>query len=101
MGRWNHGTCLLLASALIGAGSCAALSCRPIPVEVARKEARARVENRSQGLYRTTETGRLEPVVNPEIVREYWVQSREGDWYRVPADRFEAVQVGQRIEVCR
>jgi len=99
--RWNRGAWLLLASVLSGGGGCAALSCQPATIEVARKDARARVSTQSHGLYRTTETGRLEPVVRPEIVREYWVESRDGEWYRVPQDRFEAAEIGGSIEVCR
>jgi hypothetical protein len=92
---------LFVVWASVALGGCAAVTCRPSIIEVARKEERSRVENVSRGLYRTTETGRLEPVPAPEIVRDYWVQSRAGDWYRVPADRFQAAEVGGSIEVCR
>jgi hypothetical protein len=94
---------LVLAAGLLGSAlaGCAAVECRPLTVMVARKEERARVENVSRGLYRTTETGRLAPVIDPELVREYWVQSPAGDWYRVTHDQFMAAQVNQSIELCR
>jgi hypothetical protein len=68
---------------------------------VAQKEERARIVNQSQGLYRTTETGRMEPVVAPGIERQYWVRSEAGEWYRVTAAVFERAEVGHPIETCR
>jgi hypothetical protein len=76
------------------------MACRPVTVIVAKKEEKARLES-SSGQIRTTETGRIEEAVQPTVVREYWVQAREGTWYRVSADKFRAAEVGQALEVCR
>jgi hypothetical protein len=89
---------LLLALAVSG---CAAMTCKPATIIVARKEERGRLELRSSGLYRTTGTGRLEPVQTPELVREHWVQSEGGEWYRVTAEQFTAAEVKRPIEVCQ
>lgn len=89
---------LLLSLAFAG---CAAITCKPVSIVVVKKEERARVENLSGGLYRTTETGRLEPAQAPGLVREYWVQSDAGDWYRVTADQFKTAEVDRPIEICR
>ena len=92
---------LLLAALLLGSTSCASATCRPASIVVADKEERGRVDNASRGLYRTTETGRLEPAVTPEIVRQYWLRSAEGEWYRVSAEQYGAAEVGAAAEVCR
>ncbi len=89
---------VLVALSLAG---CAGLTCTPTSFVVARKEERARVANVSQGLYRTTETGRLEPVETPGVVREYWVRSAGGEWYRVSAEQFKSAEVDRSIELCR
>jgi len=89
---------LLIGLVLSG---CASLGCKPTAVVVEKKEERARVENRSQGMYQTSGTGRLEPVVNPGIVREYWVRSKDGQWYQVTAAQYGAAEVDQTIEICR
>jgi hypothetical protein len=49
----------------------------------------------------TSETGRLEEVRVPEVVREYWVRAQDGTWYRVSADQFRAVEIGGSVELCR
>jgi hypothetical protein len=85
----------------LGSTGCAALACRPVTVVVAQKEERAHIGNLSQGLYRTTETGRLEPVLAPGVVREFWVRSAVGDWYRVTPEQFHAAEVDRPLEVCR
>ncbi len=85
----------------LSVAGCAALTCQPVSVPVAQKEERARVANVSQGLYRTTETGRLEPVATPGIVREYWVRSERGEWYRITDEQFKTAEVGSSIELCR
>jgi len=92
-----------MAAALVGIGllGCTTLACQPATIVVAQKEERARVGNVSQGLYRTTGTERLEPVEAPGVVREYWVRSDRGDWYRVSADVFAAADVDRFLEVCR
>jgi hypothetical protein len=88
----------VLGLALLG---CSAATCRSVRVDVAHKEERARVENVSGGLFRTTGTGRLEPVVVPAVVREFWIESRGGEWYRVTPEQFESAVVGAPIEICR
>lgn len=73
-------------------------TCQPVPVTVAQKDDRTRVEMVSRGF--TSQTGGLQEVRAPEIVHEYWVQSPEGKWYRVSADQFRAVEVGGTVELC-
>jgi hypothetical protein len=88
----------LLGLALLG---CSAATCRWSRIEVAHKEERARIENVSRGLLQTTGTGRLEPVVTPGVVREFWIESRSGEWYRVTPEQFHSAAVGAPIEICR
>jgi len=88
----------LVAVALAG---CAVLTCQPTGIVVARKEERARVENVSRGLYRTTETGRLGPVRAPGVTREYWVKAEGGEWHRVTADQWKTAEVNRSMEVCQ
>lgn len=80
--------------------ACGLLTCHPVPVTVAQKEERARLDMVSHGTW-TSETGRLEEVRVPEVVREYWVRAQDGTWYRVSAERFRAVEVGGSVELCR
>ena len=91
------------SACLVGFGltGCAALDCTPMSIVVTQKEERARVANLSQGLYRTTETGRLAPAQAPGVVREYWVRADGGEWYRVGADQFDAAAVNHPLELCR
>ena len=99
MERWDRWRWpVLVGLAVVG---CTAVTCQPSTVIVAKKEERARVENVSGGLYRTTETGRLEPVLTPGIVREYWIESRGGDWYRVTPEQFQAADIDRPMEMCR
>jgi len=87
----------LLVLALAG---CATLACRPVTVTVANKRESARFET-VPGAMRTTETGRLEEDVSQSrTVREYWVQSREGTWYRASAEQFRAAAIGRELELC-
>lgn len=88
----------MLGVALLG---CSAATCRPLRIDVAHKEERARVENVSGGLLQTTGTGRLEPVVRPGVVREFWIESRGGEWYRVTPEQFHSAAVGAPIDICR
>jgi hypothetical protein len=75
---------------------CGVLTCHPVPVTVAQKEERARLDMVFHGMW-TSETGRLEEVRVPEVVRDYyWVRAQDGTWYRVSADQFRAVEVGGR-----
>lgn len=80
--------------------ACGSLTCQPVPVTVAQKDERARLEMVFHGMF-TSETGRLQEVRVPEVVREYWVRAPEGTWYRVSADQFRAVEVGGTVELCR
>jgi hypothetical protein len=79
--------------------ACGSMTCQPVPVTVAQKDERSRLEMVSRGF--TSETGRLQEVRVPEVVREYWVRAPEGTWYRVSADQFRAVEVGGTVELCR
>jgi len=88
----------VLVLALLG---CSAATCRWSRIDVVQKEERARVENRSGGLLQTTGTGRLEPVDAPGVVREFWIESRGGEWYRVTPEQFRSAAVGAPIEICR
>ena len=79
--------------------ACGSVTCQPLPVTVAHKEERSRLEMVSKGF--TSETGYLKENRVPETVREYWVRTPEGTWYRVSADQFRAVEVGGSVEICR
>lgn len=78
---------------------CAGLSCQGTSVTVARKEERGRLETIPRGY--TTETGRLEELRRPEIVRDYWIQDTTGAWHRVSLEQYRASEVGRPFEVCR
>ena len=98
MRLWVPGTaCSVLASLL---AACSVLTCEPVPVIVAQKEERSRLEMVSRGVG-TSATGRVEEVRVPEVVREYWVRAQDGTWYRVSPDRFRAVDVGSSVDLCR
>jgi hypothetical protein len=81
--------------------ACATATCTPRSFVVAKKEERARVANVSEGLYRTGPTGRLDPVETPGVVREYWVRSAVGEWYRVSEEQFERAEVDRPFELCQ
>ena len=87
----------LLATLVVACGS---LTCHPVPVTVAQKDERSRLEMVSSGAF-TSETGYLKEVRVPEVVREYWVRAQDGTWYRVSAEQFRAVEVGGAVEICR
>ena len=78
---------------------CAGLSCQQTSITVAKKEERGRLETVPRGY--TTETGRLEELRRPEIVRDYWVQDATGTWHRVSLEQYRAVEVGRPLELCR
>jgi hypothetical protein len=98
MRRCLLGVALGLLAALIAA--CGPLTCHAVPVTVAQKEERSRLEMVSHGAF-TSETGYLKEARVPEVVREYWVRAQDGTWYRVSADQFRAVEVGGSVELCR
>ena len=80
---------------------CTVFVCHPVTVIVANKKELARLET-VPGAIRTTETGRLEEDVRQSrTVREYWVQSRDGGWYRVSAEKFRAAEVDRALEICK
>ena len=86
---------------LLALAGCATLSCQPLTVTVADKKEQARFET-TPGAMRTTETGRLEEDVRQSrTVREYWVQSREGKWYRVSAEQYRNAETGRELGVCQ
>ena len=85
----------------LGVTGCAGARCAPTSIAIAQKEERARVVTVSDGVYRTTATGRLEPAERPAVVREYWVRSSEDEWYRVSEEQFASARVGESIVVCR
>ena len=87
----------LLASLVV---ACGTVTCKPIPVTVAQKEERSRLEMVSRGVG-TSPTGRVEELRVPEVVREYWVRGQDGRSYSVSADRFRAVEIGGSVELCR
>jgi hypothetical protein len=89
------GVCLALLAA-----ACASFTCRPLSVTVAAKEERARLDTVPRGI-QTTETGRLEVLRAPEIVRDYWVRAEDGTWYRVSLDKFRAAEIGRPLELCQ
>ena len=93
--RWI-GVILLLPVA----ASCVVPTCHPITIVVSDKQERARLERVPYGI-RNTETGRLEEDRRAEVVRDYWVRARSGEWYPVTLDRYRAAEVGGAIEVCR
>jgi hypothetical protein len=55
-----------------------------VPMTIALKEERARLDMVSHGTW-TSETGRLEEVRVPEVVREYWVRAQDGPAREDPA----------------
>ena len=99
---WTRQCVLGAASGLLATllAACSALTCHSLPVTVAEKEERSRLDMVSHGTF-TSQTGRLEEVRTPEVVREYWVRAQDGAWYRVSVERFRAVEVGGTVEVCR
>ena len=93
LASWVAGVLVLLVF------GCAGLSCRPASITVARKEERARLEATPRGY--TSETGRLEEIRRPEIVRDYWALDTDGTWHRVSVEQYRRAEVGRRLELCR
>jgi hypothetical protein len=86
-----------LAAAL---GGCASLTCAPVTIVVAARDERPRLLSEPRGL-RTDELGRLKEQRREVIVPEYWVQDREGRWYRVGEAEWRAAEPGQPMALCR
>ena len=89
---WSVLACLVAA--------CSLPTCEAVPLIVAKKEERARLDMVSRGVG-TSPTGRVEEIRVPEAVREYWVRAQDGPWYRVSEERYRAVEVGGSVEICR
>jgi hypothetical protein len=88
---------VLLTALLEG---CAGLACTPATIVVAGKDERSQLGSEPRVL-RTDEVGRLKEVRRQVIVTEYWVQDRDGHWYRVSEADWRATEPGQPIQVCR
>jgi hypothetical protein len=96
--RFGIGTWIVSVLVLALSG-CAGLSCQPASITVAKKEERARLEATPRGY--TSETGRLEEIRRPEIVRDYWVLDADGTWHRVSLEQYRTAEVGQVLPLCR
>ena len=99
-GPWR-GIATRIAAGTLGLvlSGCASLSCEQTSVTVAKKEERGRLETVPRGY--TSETGRLEELRRPEIVRDYWIQDATGAWYRVSLEQYRAAEVGRPLGLCR
>src|SRR5215510_6619303 len=86
---------------LLALAGCTTLACQLLTVTVADKKEQARFET-TPGAIRTTETGRIEEDVRQsKTVREYWVRSPEGTWYRVPLEQYRKAEIGRELEICK
>ena len=99
-GPWR-GIATRIAAGTLGLvlSGCASLSCEQTSVTVAKKEERGRLETVPRGY--TSETGRLEELRRPEIVRDYWIQDATGASYRVSLEQYRAAEVGRPLGLCR
>ena len=98
MCRWVRGAAWSVLASLVAA--CSVPTCEPVPVIVAQKEERERLEVVARGVG-TSPTGNVEEIRVPQVVREYWVRAQDGTWYRVSEERYRAVEVGGSVESCR
>jgi hypothetical protein len=89
---------LVGCAVMIGVGGCATFACQPVNVVVANKQEIRRLETTPRAVA-TTPSGRLDQV--PTIVREHWVQSEDGAWYRVSPDQYQTAQIGRAMQTCR
>jgi hypothetical protein len=91
------GRCLIALPVALAAavGGCASLACAPVTIVVAAKDERPRLLSEPRGP-RTDERGRLKEQRREVIVPEYWVQDREGRWYRVGEAEWRAAERGSR-----
>jgi len=100
--RFGIGT-WIVSILILALSGCAGLSCQPASITVAKKEERARLGTVPHGY--TTETGRLEELRRPEIVRDYWVWDADGLApslpRAVPRDRGRAGSGHLPVSVCR
>lgn len=87
-------------SAVLLLSGCAAVTCRPASIEVAKKETRPRLESRVEGV-RTSETGQVVERRRDEIVTDHWVQDTQGQWYRVGEQAWREAKHGDALSVCR
>ena len=79
---------------------CASVACALVTIVVADKDERPRLQSEPRGL-RTDELGRLKEQRREVIVPEYWVQDREGRWYRVGEADWRTAEPGQSMALCR
>jgi hypothetical protein len=95
---WGIATWIAAGALGLVLSGCASLSCEQTSVTVAKKEERGRLETVPRGY--TTETGRLEELRRPEIMRDYWIQDASGTWHRVSLEQYRAAEVGRPLEIC-
>lgn len=97
----RRGLAVRIAAGALGlaVSGCAGLSCQPASITVAKKEERGRLETGPRGY--TSQTGRLEELRRPEIVRDYWIQDATGTWHRVSLEQYRAAEIGRPQELCR
>ena len=98
MARYARFAVLLLVAAAFD--GCATMACQPMPIVVAKKDERVRLDTRP-GLPRTSPSGRLDEEVRPTLVREFWVQSDDGNWHRISEQQYRATAIGDSMEICR
>ncbi len=96
-GAYQGVTMWIAAVLVLVFSGCASLSCQQTPITVAKKEERGRLDTIPRGY--TAETGGLEEIRRPEIVRDYWVQDAEGTWHRVSVEQYRTAEVGQVLEL--
>ena len=93
-------TVTLEACWFVALAGCSTFACRAATVTVVDKKEQARFET-APGAIRTTETGRIEEDVRQSrTVREYWVRSPEGRWYRVSLEQYRKAEIGRELEIC-
>jgi hypothetical protein len=85
---------------MLSLDGCASGACRPLTIEVAKKEERAFLATPSnQSL--TTQPGGLVDTVTPRVERTFWVQATDGTWHPVPEEKYQAADAGRPLEICR
>jgi hypothetical protein len=86
--------------ALLLLAGCASGACRPLTIEVAKKEERAFLATPSNQPL-TTQPGGLVDTATPRVERTFWVQAKGGSWHPVPEEKYQAAEVGRPLELCR